>query len=152
MGTLRLLFLSIISLLAVACQPDQGYAVHAINGTWPAKKTVNFMPTVKQRQGYQIKLLIRNNNDYPYSNIRFFVEMKQNGKPFGKRDTLNITLAKPDGTWLGSGMGAVKTLETVYTTQTLPAGKYQISVQQAMRANVLPGIEDLGLKIIPSTK
>lgn len=146
------MFLPMIALLAVACQPDQGYAVHAINGTWPAKKKINFMPTVNHREEVQIKLLIRNNNDYPYSNIRFFVEMKKDGKPFGKRDTLNITLAKPDGTWLGSGMGSVKTLETIYKTQPLPAGKYQISVQQAMRANVLPGIEDLGLKIIPSTK
>lgn len=148
----KMLFFPVVLLLAGACQPEQGYAVHPINGAWPARKTINFTQTVKSQGDAQIKLLIRNNNDYPYSNIRFFIDMKKDGKAIGKRDTIDIKLAEPDGTWKGSGMGEVKTLEKVYKTQSFSAGEYQISVQQAMRADTLPGIEDLGLKIIPSTK
>lgn len=149
---MRKMLLPLMFIGATACQPDQGYAVHAINGAWPARKTIHFTQTVPTSKESQVRLLIRNNNEYPYSNIRFFVEMRRNGKPFGKRDTLNFTLAQPDGTWLGSGMGEVKTLEKVYKTAALPAGQYQISVQQAMRADTLPGIEDIGVKITPSNK
>ena len=50
---------------------------------------------------------LRNNNDYLYSNIFFFVDIKN---PDGNyiRDTLQYLLAEPNGKWKGSGVGEIK--------------------------------------------
>ena len=50
---------------------------------------------------------LRNNNDYLYANIFFFVDVES---PDGERqiDTLQYLLAEPGGKWLGSGVGEIK--------------------------------------------
>lgn len=96
-----------------------------------------------------IIFVVRNNNDYPYSNLRVFSVLKKEGQKSGKTDTLNYMLAKPNGEWIGSGYGDTK--ETLFQYKTnfrFPAsGTYIIEVQQAMRQDNLKGIEDFGIKI-----
>ena len=121
-----------------------------INGIWPKKAEQKFDFTISDAQNPKnIIFVVRNNNDYPYSNIRFIVNFTETKTKNVKVDTLNYILAKPDGAWIGKGFGDTKeTLFQYKVNYKFPQnGAYSIGVIQAMRTDSLKGIEDLGLKI-----
>ena len=66
-----------------------------------------------------------------------------------KTDTLNYIIAKPNGEWLGSGIGNVKEVFFQYKLHyKFPSnGKYQVEIKHGMRKDTLRGIEDIGIKI-----
>ena len=97
---------------------------------------------------YDLSFTVRNDGRYAYSNLWIFVSI---APPSGKEltDTLEITLAKPSGQWLGSGLGYLYEKKYPYK-QTIffpEIGKYIISVRQGMRTQtgVLKGIHDFGI-------
>tara|TARA_B100000575_G_scaffold40188_1_gene27770 strand:+ start:38451 stop:38825 length:375 start_codon:yes stop_codon:yes gene_type:complete len=54
-----------------------------------------------------IFLRLRNNNDYPYSNI-FLLASLRSGEDKIYDDTLEYAMASPDGKWLGIGFNEIK--------------------------------------------
>lgn len=92
---------------------------------------------------------IRNNTDYPYSNLYLFVTTEfPNGHI--TRDTIECILADRDGRWLGSGSGRIKD-NKIMLQQGLRfplKGIYIIHLEQAMRKKKLKGIEDIGFSIV----
>lgn len=140
-----------VLLFAISCNNVSGDVVmNAVNGKWDKKKDQNFDLNITDPQmPKNIIFVVRNNNDYPYSNIRFIVDMKDPKGKTGSVDTLNYILAQPNGEWIGTGFGETK--ETLFQYKTdykfQEKGVYKVSVKQAMRTDVLPGIEDLGIKV-----
>ena len=121
-----------------------------LNGNWNKKAEQKFNFTISDAQNAKnIIFVVRNNNNYPYSNIRFIVNFTDNKTKNKKVDTLNYILAQPDGTWIGKGFGDTKeTLFQYKVNHKFPQnGTYSIGVIQAMRTDTLKGIEDLGVKI-----
>ena len=121
-----------------------------LKGTWNKKAEQKFDFKINDAQNSKnIIFVVRNNNDYPYSNIRFIVNFTEARTKNKKVDTLNYVLAQPNGEWVGKGFGDTKeTLFHYKLNYKFPAnGDYSIGVIQAMRADNLIGIEDLGLKI-----
>ncbi len=98
--------------------------------------------------------VVRNNNDYPYSNLFLITYLKAENEKNFKIDTLNYIMAKPNGEWIGKGFGETKEILFQYKNQyKFPKkGKYIIGVKQGMRTNSLVGIEDLGVKLENSTQ
>ena len=92
--------------------------------------------------------VVRNNNSYPYSNLRLIARIENNKKNIST-DTLNFVLAKPNGEWIGTGFGDTKEIVFQYKLNyKFPQnGNYSVKVIQAMRNNSLTGIEDIGIKI-----
>ena len=97
---------------------------------------------------YDLSFTVRNEGRYAYSNLWLFVAITP---PSGKvtTDTLELTLAKPSGEWLGSGLGDLYDRKYPYK-QTIffpETGKYTISVRQGMRTQtgILTGIHDFGI-------
>ena len=91
---------------------------------------------------------IRNNTDYPYSNLYLFVSTEfPNGHI--TRDTIECLLAGKDGQWLGSGSGRIKDNKIMLQKGLrFPLnGMYNIYLEQAMREVVLEGIEDIGFSL-----
>lgn len=121
-----------------------------LNGNWKKNAEQKFNFKVNDAQDPKnIIFVVRNNNDYPYSNIRFIVnfsDLKTNKKSI---DTLNYILAKPNGEWIGKGFGDTKeTLFQYKLDYKFPQnGNYSIGVIHAMRTDNLKGIEDVGVKI-----
>jgi len=121
-----------------------------LNGNWKKNAEQKFNFKVNDAQDPKnIIFVVRNNNDYPYSNIRFIVnfsDLKTNKKSI---DTLNYILAKPNGEWIGKGFGDTKeTLFQYKLNYKFPQnGNYSIGVIHAMRTDNLKGIEDIGVKI-----
>jgi gliding motility-associated lipoprotein GldH len=125
----------------------------SVDGVWKKNEAKKIEFEVKDSQiPKNIIFVVRNNNDYPYSNLFLISTIKGDKNKVLKIDTVNYILAKPNGEWLGSGFGATKEILFQYKVgYRFPAnGKYRVEVKHGMRMNTLPGIEDLGVKLEPT--
>lgn len=144
LGLLMVLFL-------VGCNASgEDVIMNSVDNKWNKKSVQKFNFEIKDPQNPKnIIFVVRNNNDYPYSNIRFIVNLKNIKEKTSQIDTLNYILANPNGEWLGTGFGETKeTLFQYKLNYKFPKeGAYEVDVQHAMRNDILPGIEDIGIKV-----
>ncbi len=116
---------------------------------WKATDTIDFEFEIDSQENilYNTLIGLRNNNNYSYANIFFFVDVEYpNG--LHRIDTLQYILAAPDGKWLGSGVGEIKyNLLKFKENETMQSGLYKYKIVHGMRDDVLIGIEDIGLRI-----
>ena len=97
---------------------------------------------------YNFFVTLRNTDEYPYQNLFVFLKTSfPNGKT--KLDTINCPLADPRGKWLGKGFSGVYDNRVLYIARKrFPLeGEYSISIEHAMRDDVLEGILDVGVRI-----
>lgn len=111
---------------------------------WDQSSDYNF--TIENTESLHAYLHIQHNNDYPYRNIYFFSRVEW---PDGhsEEDTLQYVLAKPNGEWLGSGIGASKKMYLHYPLNLEQKGDYKVKIWQAMRKDTLVGVEKLAFSI-----
>ena len=147
---LRILSLLAFAVIMVSCNnPDENVVMQNVNNRWNKRVSHYFDININDFQKQKnIIFIVRNNNNYPYSNIRLIATLEHDKKAVSE-DTLNYVLAKPNGEWLGTGFGEAKEALFQYKLNyNFPQnGKYKLKVVQAMRRNILPGIEDIGIKI-----
>lgn len=140
-----------VLLFLASCSNDSEQVfVNNLNGKWDKKAEQKFDFKVTDAQkAKNIIFVVRNNNDYPYSNIRLIVNFLDGQTKKKSTDTLNYILAEPNGRWIGKGFGDTK--ETLFQYKLdykfMANGEYSIGIIQAMRNDNLPGIEDIGVKI-----
>lgn len=116
---------------------------------WHKDSLVVFeIPVIDSAENHNLLINVRNDVNYNYSNLWLFIEME---KPDGNltKDTFEIALADPAGKWLGEGFGKIRTRQVVYRRNvSFPAsGVYKVKIQQGMRHDVLPGINDIGFRV-----
>jgi len=133
-----------------------------VSGKWNYDDVVSFKVQAPDTlKTYNLYINLRNNNDYKFSNLYLIVEMNYpHGKTF--RDTLNYKMAKPDGSFLGTGFTDVKENKLWYKGHDKPFvfeenGAYVVNIQQAMRKNgkvegieELEGITEVGFRVEPA--
>ncbi|HLV63154.1 gliding motility lipoprotein GldH [Galbibacter sp.] len=128
---------------------------------WDKGQSVVFeFPAPDSTQTYDVFINLRNNEDYPFSNLFLIVNMNfPNGKVVA--DTLQYEMAKASGEWLGQGFSSLKENKLFYKEHIVfpELGSYQIAIQHAMRKNgdvegvtTLEGITDVGIRIEKSVK
>jgi len=147
---IRLLFILLVPALA-GCGRGSLYSEYAtIEGdAWNQDSILHFEISVDDSLAlYDFYINIRNNTDYPYSNLYLFFTT---GFPNGHstKDTIEFILADKDGRWLGSGSGRIKENQ-ILLQQALRfpiKGTYHFYMEQGMRQAELPGIEDIGISI-----
>lgn len=144
-------FMLLASLLLLSCTSDgSDIKTNSLNSSWIKSAEQRFDFDIDQAQNPKnIIFVVRNNNTYPYSNIRFIVKVSNLKTKKAETDTVEYTMAKPDGEWLGKGFGEIKEIHFPYRTNyRFPQdGTYSIGIIQAMRNDTLKGIEDIGVKI-----
>ena len=141
---------SVLILLMSCNNSSENVDIKPINGNWNKKTEQKFAFSVHDAQDPKnIIFVVRNNNDYPYSNIRFIVNFGETKSSKKMTDTLNYVLAKPNGEWIGKGFGDTKeTLFQYKLNYKFPKnGDYSIGIIHGMRTDNLKGIEDIGVKI-----
>ena len=147
---LKSIVVFVLLLSVVSCQnADEKVLVNAVDNQWKKNNAQTFRFDINDAQNPKnMMFVVRNNNNYPYSNLRLIASVEHNKKKIST-DTLNYVLAKPNGEWIGTGFGDTKEIVFQYKLNyKFPEnGKYSVKVVQAMRKNVLPGIEDIGIKI-----
>jgi len=102
-------------------------------------------------QPYDVSVELRNNSNYPFSNIWLFIDYKT---PKGRNrcDTIGADLADVYGKWYGKGLSLFNLTIPYQTTVLFPdTGTYVYSIRQGMRENPLKGISDIGLKVSKKT-
>lgn len=116
---------------------------------WHKDSLVVFqVPVTDTLQNHNLLIDIRNETSYPYSNLWLFIEIIH---PEGKtvKDTFELVLADPSGKWMGDGIGAIKTRQTIYRRNIFfpKKGQYTVKIRHGMRENKLNGIHDVGFRI-----
>lgn len=120
---------------------------------WNADSTAKFKVKIDDTiSDFLIGINLRNNNQYPFSNIYLFREIySPQGLEF--RDTMEFILSDAYGKWLGKGVGELKTNQWQFAGRGLrfkKRGNYTFTLTQAMREENLLGLEDIGITIFKS--
>lgn len=141
------LFLCLLWLCS--CSTDEVYMA-SVENSWQKNEAKKMEFDINDAQSPKnLIFVVRNNNEYPYSNLFLISMLKDETQKVIKTDTLQYLLAKPNGEWLGSGMGGVKEIWVQYKNdyQFPKNGKYSVEIKHGMRTENLQGIEDIGIKI-----
>ena len=116
---------------------------------WAQENRVAFDVNINDTiSGYVFGLDFRHLENYRYSNLFVFLHPRM---PNGNltHDTIECTLATPEGRWLGKSSGSMRDLHVPLNENLrFPLkGTYHFEIEQAMREPVLKGISDIGLFI-----
>ena len=143
--------ISVLALLTGACDPNRVYDRNEpVNpdGWMPRDPKVFQVDISDTISIYNLYISLRHTNDYPFSNIYFFIRTTfPDGQLYS--DTVEYLLTDPSGQWLGKGLGKIKDNRYPFRKGIhLPEkGTYVFSIEQAMREKYLKGIHDVGLRI-----
>ncbi len=114
---------------------------------WPMENRVCFdVPIDDTINGYVFGMELRHLENYRYSNLFVFLHTTfPNGNI--TRDTIECTLATPEGRWIGKSSGSMRDLRIPLNPnlQFPLTGTYHFEIEQAMREPVLKGISDIGI-------
>lgn len=147
-----------ILLFLVSCNDVIEYTNYKAipNASWQANKNIyfefNVVDTISQKDLF---INIRNNSEYPYSNLYLITELYF---PNGNKivDTLQYEMTDNAGNFLGKGLAEIKENKLFYKEQKVfpVLGKYKLNIHHAMRKNgevkaipFLEGIKDVGFSI-----
>ena len=119
------------------------------NAEWAQENRVTFDVAVSDSTcGYVFGLDVRHLENYRYSNLFVFLHTTfPNGNI--THDTIECTLAMPDGRWIGKSSGSMRDLHIpLNESLRFPlCGNYHFEIEQAMREPELKGITDIGIFI-----
>jgi len=147
-------FTVISFLLFLACTPSTTFSeFHSFPQTmWDKNEPIRFtVPINDTTQRYDFFIQVRNNNQYPFSNLWLFVDVKM---PDGtvRSDTINITLADVYGKWLGKGISLYTYSHFHKNIQFPNTGDYIFTIRQGMRSDIITGISEVGIRLEPNNQ
>lgn len=138
-----------------ACRPSPQFQQHY--NLPKAQWSSGFRPTFQFRiadtaAAYQLFLLIRHTDAYPFSNIWLTMESRGPLDNAFKKLRVEVPLAAASGQWLGRGMGEIWEQRVPINSLQSPAffphaGLYTIRLTQDMRRDPLPEVLTVGLRI-----
>ena len=145
----------LLTLLIASCRPSPQYQDHYnIPGSaWDAGYRPQFNFRIDDTAAaYQLFLLIRHTDAYPFSNIWVNMESRAPGDSAWGRTRVEIPLAAPSGRWLGRGAGALWEQRVAINPPAQPAffpksGEYTVRLSHDMRRNPLPEVLTIGLRL-----
>ena len=145
------LLLFVCSLLFSCSENALYFQYQVIQDTaWEKSKVYYFTFFVEDTTtAYTVLLDIRNNNRYPYQNLWLFSNEEP---PIGPlvRDTIECLLADEFGKWYGHGISLYESTFPIRENYRFPCpGQYTFSFRQGMRDSILPGIQEIGICIMP---
>lgn len=98
---------------------------------------------------YNVFINLRHSNEYDFSNIFVLLHQKGN-KLIDTAYRKEITLAQPDGRWLGNSAGSLYEIQYLAKENFIfpDTGIYTFNIEQNMRENPLKYIVDVGIKVV----
>ncbi|MEL7340160.1 MAG: gliding motility lipoprotein GldH [Bacteroidota bacterium] len=150
----RIGLIGLMSVLLFSCG-EGGWLVEQqfdeTTGGWPAEESVDFRFANASPGSKQLQIDFRFAADYPYQNIWLQLEMTD---PQGNLSTLLIgdTLMDVSGAWIDQPEVGAKVdwrLQPAPTIELSQSGEYQFRLRQYMRENILTGVEEVKLKLVP---
>ncbi|MBO4574226.1 MAG: gliding motility lipoprotein GldH [Bacteroidales bacterium] len=145
----RLLYIVFVAVMMTSCGRNTLYDESVVipDAKWDNQNIPYFDVTVDDTlANYAFYLNIRHLENYSYSNLYVFMHTEfPNGNI--THDTIECTLAFPDGRWMGKGSGTMRSAKVVLNPALrFPLnGTYHFEIEQAMRQKELRGITDIGI-------
>lgn len=145
-------FVTVFTLFAiVSCNQNNAFSEFRDISSkgWNRYDTLFFSPKLDAEKSYKIAIETRNQENYPYQNIWFFIHCQQDSTVIFS-DTVRVMLADKMGKWYGSGWGSLYELSTPYKSSVrFPKSNKPLTIKviQGMRDYDLQGIESVGLSI-----
>ncbi|MBL0341041.1 MAG: gliding motility lipoprotein GldH [Bacteroidetes bacterium] len=148
---LELIVFIVLSLTLASCDPTRFYEENKKipKAEWDQNSPLLFQTIIADTTiPYNVYINVRNAGNYRFSNLYLFINTVFPGGQI-QRDTLECTLAAPDGLWLGEGLGDIFSNKILFKENVKfpQSGEYRFELFQAMRINPLPGIFDAGIRI-----
>ncbi len=147
----QLLIQLVLLSVFVGCQQTVVYheILNIPSGEWHYKDGLGFDVHIEDTLSlHELYLDIRNQTNYPYSNIFLFLEIQF---PDGRslRDTIECILADQRGDWTGKGVGKLRSNRFLFRDDVwFPVpGTYSFQLYHGMRDEQLHGISDAGIRI-----
>ena len=157
MKILNSLLFILMAIAIVSCDEKREFDEYiSVGNSWNKDSIVSFkLPKLDASKKYNLFVNVRDNNDFPYSNLFLIVSMEQPNKKVIV-DTLQYEMANPDGTLMGDGFSDVKENKLFYKKNQAftQKGDYTVRIQQAVRQTgkivgdkELKGITEVGFRI-----
>lgn len=151
------LLLILMAISIISCDEKRVFDEYkSVGNSWNKDSIVSFnLPKLDASKKFNLYVNIRDNNDFPYSNLFLIVSMEQPNHKI-KVDTLQYEMANTDGTLMGDGFTDVKENKLFYKQNQsfTQKGNYKVHIQQAVRQTgkivgdkELKGITDVGFRI-----
>ncbi len=124
------------------------------NHQWPMTTVLDFSFQIKiTNRAYDIFLLAKHSPSYPYQNLYVTYYLEDDTEHLLQEELVNCPIFHPKtGKPLGHGIGNTKTcvFPVVTNHQFSQAGLYRLKLEHSMRTDVLPGLQAIGVKVVPS--
>ena len=106
------------------------------NGNWSVYEKVLFTLDKGSENPVNLMIYIRNNKQYPYSNL-FLIAKLKTGDSLLLCDTLEYAMADAQGKWLGKGFLEVKESKLWWREnyQLPKVGNINVQLEHALRSN-----------------
>lgn len=121
---------------------------------WPVSKVLDFPFQIKDaKPTYDIFLVVSNTQDYPYQNLYIACYLEDDAGHLTHQALKNYPLFDmKTGRPLGSGLWQSKKQElAMINDQQFPhPGLYTLRLEHFMRTATLPGLQAVGIKVVPS--
>lgn len=116
---------------------------------WHVDSLINFNVNIPDStQNHNLYFNIRNSVNYPFRNLWLFISVTPpNGEIL--TDTVEFTLAAPNGKWMGKGHGKFRDNQFIYRRNVYfpNPGQYNFQIQHGMRTPELNGVSDIGIRV-----
>ena len=156
MNTVKCAISILIFYLSSSCVDSNATRIdkEILNG-WDLEESIKFEISDTIDFSSNVFFYLRNNNDYPFSNIFLIASLKSNQKVY-ETDTLEYMMADNKGKWLGKGYSDIKESKLLWKRNWKPffSPPYIFEIKQANRKigqikgdKYLSGILSLGLSI-----
>lgn len=151
-------FMALLLVFTISCNNQTVYhEYHNISdNSWDKDNKVTFSFRVSDTLNkHHLYIHLRNDENYAYSNLYLITKMTfPNGTIV--KDTLEYTMTKPNGAFLGTGYTSIKENKFWYKENVIfeSSNVYQLEIEHAMRNNgeisgisSLAGVTDVGFEI-----
>jgi gliding motility-associated lipoprotein GldH len=139
-----------LALFLVSCDRSKVFEENTVidKNIWSSKNKISYSVDIQDTVSkHNLYLNVRNAQHYPFDRIFVFLKTATPDKQ-QFLDTISCILQE-NGQWLGKGAGDIFDNQILFKKDFVfkKAGKYDFQIEQATRANDLPGVMDVGLRI-----
>lgn len=142
----------VLSFWLLSCTNDAYFEENKVinDRSWDYNQKPSFSVKIEDNKAkYDVFINLRHTNQYDYSNL--FVLLHEKGNHL--LDTAyrkEIKIAELDGKWTGKPAGALYEIQFLAKSNfSFPdTGIYTFTLEQNMRVNPLPEINDVGIKLV----
>ena len=147
--------LALFCVLLTAC--DQKAVYYHYEQTpltgWDKNDTLSFVIGPLSASGrYMEEVGLRISGEYPFTGLNLIVEQRNKSKQLLRVDTLVCNLINEQGNAKGRGVSQFQYLFPLFTMDLQEGDELFVTVRHDMKRDILPGISDVGLRLVRSAR